>query len=288
MRNLNEDNATEAVIRQIKADNPRVQQIVTSLIKHLHAFVREVELTEEEWFYGIQFLTRTGHMCDDQRQEFILLSDTLGVSILVDAISHRMPEGATESTVFGPFHREGAPVLEHGTNIARGPEAEKGEPVVVRGCVTDPAGKPVVGALLDIWQASPEGKYDVQDPNQPQMNLRGKFVTDVNGQYWFKTVKPSAYPIPDDGPVGDLLHATGRHPMRPAHIHFMITADGYERLITHIFVEGDEYLDSDAVFGVKNSLVADFVLNESAEDAAKYGIKRPFYEVEYNFGLKPV
>jgi catechol 1,2-dioxygenase len=288
MRNLNEDNATEAVLHQINAENPRVQQIVTSLIKHLHAFVREVELTEEEWFYGIQFLTRTGHMCDDQRQEFILLSDTLGISILVDAISHRMPEGATESTVFGPFHREGAPVLEQGTNIARGPEAEKGEPVVVRGCVTDPSGKPVAGALLDIWQASPDGKYDVQDPNQPQMNLRGKFVTDANGQYWFKTVKPSAYPIPDDGPVGDLLHATGRHPMRPAHIHFMITADGYERLITHIFVEGDEYLDSDAVFGVKNSLVADFALNQSAEDAAKYGVKLPFYEVEYNFGLKPV
>ncbi len=288
MRNLNEDNVTEAVLRQMKPENPRLQQIITSLVKHMHAFVREVELTEEEWFYGIQFLTRTGHMCDDQRQEFILLSDTLGVSILVDAINHRMPEGATESTVFGPFHREGAPVLELGTNIARGPEAEKGAPVVVRGCVTDPTGRPIKGALLDIWQASPAGKYDVQDPNQPQMNLRGKFLTDDNGEYWFKTVKPSAYPIPDDGPVGDLLHATGRHPMRPAHIHFMITADGYERLITHIFVEGDEYLDSDAVFGVKNSLVADFVLNESAEEAVRYGVKLPFYEVEYNFGLKPV
>ncbi len=287
MRNLNEHNATEAVLQQIKAEDLRLQQILTSLIKHMHAFVREVELTEAEWFKGIEFLTRTGQMCDENRQEFILLSDTLGVSILVDAINHRMPEGATESTVFGPFHRNGAPVLEHGANIARGPEAEKAEPVVVRGRVTDPSGKPIAGALLDIWQASPDGKYDVQDPNQPEMNLRGKFLTDANGEYWFKSVKPSAYPIPDDGPVGDLLRATGRHPMRPAHIHFMITADGYERLITHIFVEGDEYLDSDAVFGVKNSLVANFVMNESAQDAAKYGFKTPFYEVQFDFGLKP-
>jgi protocatechuate 3,4-dioxygenase beta subunit len=210
------------------------------------------------------------------------------VSILVDSINHRMPEGATESTVFGPFHRDGANVLEHGANIARGTEAQHGEPVVVRGRVTNPSGKPIAGALLDIWQASPDGKYDVQDPNQPEMNLRGIFTTDTNGEYWFKTVKPSSYPIPDDGPVGDFLHATGRHPMRPAHIHFMISADGYERLITHIFVEGDEYLDSDAVFGVKNSLVTDFVLNEAAADAAKYGFDKPFYEVKFDFGLKPI
>jgi protocatechuate 3,4-dioxygenase beta subunit len=181
MRNLTEDNVTEAVTQKIKADNPRVQQIMTSLIKHLHAFVREVELTEEEWFKGIEFLTRTGHMSDANRQEFILLSDTLGVSTLVDAINHRMPHGATESTVFGPFHRVGAPVMEHGTNIARGSEAEKGEPVAVKGRVTDPSGHPIVGAILDIWQASPEGKYDIQDPNQPDMNLRGIFKTDTNG-----------------------------------------------------------------------------------------------------------
>jgi protocatechuate 3,4-dioxygenase beta subunit len=154
--------------------------------------------------------------------------------------------------------------------------------------VTDPSGEPVAGAILDVWQASPEGKYDIQDPNQADMNLRGIFRTDANGEYWFRTVKPSAYPIPDDGPVGDLLHATGRHPMRPAHIHFIIIMQGYERLVTHIFVEGDEYLDSDAVFGVKNSLIADFVLNESTEAAARYGFNAPFYEVEFNFGLKPV
>ena len=286
MRNLNEDNVTDVVLQKIKTDDPRLRQIMTSMVKHLHTFIREVELTEEEWFKGIEFLTRTGQICDESRQEFILLSDTLGVSILVDAINHRMPEGATESTVLGPFHRHGAPVMEHGTNIARGTMAGMGAPVVVKGRVSDPSGKPVVGAILDVWQASPDGKYDIQDPNQPDMNLRGIFRTDANGEYWFRSVKPSSYPIPDDGPVGDLLRATGRHPMRPAHIHFMISADGYERLITHIFVEGDEYLDSDAVFGVKNSLIADFALNHSAELAAQYGFKAPFYEVEFNFVLK--
>jgi catechol 1,2-dioxygenase len=288
MRNLNEDNVTDAVLQQIKVTDARFGQIMTSLVKHLHSFIRDVELTEAESFAGIQFLTCVGQICDESRQEFILLSDTLGVSILVDAINHRMPEGATESTVLGPFHRNGAPVLEQGTNIAQGSMAETGTPVVVRGRVTDPSGEPVAGAILDVWQASPEGKYDIQDPNQADMNLRGIFRTDANGEYWFRTVKPSAYPIPDDGPVGDLLHATGRHPMRPAHIHFIIIMQGYERLVTHIFVEGDEYLDSDAVFGVKNSLIADFVLNESTEAAARYGFNAPFYEVEFNFGLKPV
>jgi len=287
MRNLTEENITDAVLEQIKADNPRFQQVMTSLIKHLHGFIREVEPTETEWMAAIQFLTRTGQLCDDKRQEFILLSDTLGVTILVDSINHRMPEGATESTVFGPFYREGAQILEPGTNIAHGPELEKGELTVVRGCVTDPDGQPIKGALLDIWQASPDGLYESQDPDQPEMNLRGKFMTDEKGVYWFKTVKPAAYPIPDDGPAGDLLHMMGRHPMRPAHIHFMISAPGYETLITHIFPEGDPYLDSDAVFGVKSSLVADFDRNDSAKAASQYGITAPFYEVTFDFGLKP-
>ena len=261
---------------------------MASLIKHLHAFIRDVELTEAESMAGIEFLTRTGHMCDEKRQEFILLSDTLGVSILVDAINHRKPEGATESTVFGPFYREGAQVLQHGANIANGPEFDRGELTVVKGRVTDPKGRPIQGALLDVWQASPEGLYDSQDPNQPEMNLRGKFLTDENGAYWFKTVKPAAYPIPYDGPVGDMLRATGRHPMRPAHIHYMISAPGYETLITHVFPEGDSYLDSDAVFGVKDSLVAEFVKVESPELATKYGVRAPFCEVTFDFGLKPL
>ncbi len=287
MRNLTEENVTEAVLEQIRAKDPRTQQIVTSLIKHLHAFVREVEPTELEWFKGIEFLTRTGHITDEKRQEFILLSDTLGVTILVDAINHRKEEGKTESTVFGPFWVPNALEMENGAHIDRGPENERGAPAVVRGRITDMNGKPIAGAKIDVWQASDDGFYDVQDSNQPEMNLRGIFTSGQNGGYWFRTIRPEAYPIPDDGPVGDMLKATGRHPYRPAHIHFMISAPGYEKLITHIFVEGDKYLESDAVFGVKDSLVVDFKANTSKEEAAGYGFtKTPFYEVEFDFSLK--
>jgi len=284
MRNLTEDKITEVVLQQIRTDNPRLRQVMTSLVRHLHNFVREVELTEEEWSYSIQFLTRVGHLCDQDRQEFILLSDTLGLSILVDAINHRKPAGATESTILGPFYRAGAPALELGATLA---VKEEGEPVVVLGRVTDPDGKPISNALLDIWQASSEGLYDVQDPNRSEGDLRGKFLTNADGEYWFRTIKPSSYPIPHDGPVGDMLTALGRHPYRPAHIHFIISAEGYETIVTHIFVKGDPYLDSDAVFAVKDSLVADFVFNNSAEEAKKWGVRVPFYTVNFNFGLTP-
>jgi catechol 1,2-dioxygenase len=286
MRNLTEENLTEAVLQKINAEDPRAQVVIASLIKHLHAFIRDVEPTEEEWLKGIDFLTRTGQMCDDKRQEFILLSDTLGVSMMVDAINHRVAAGVTETTVTGPFHMEGAPIMENGADIARGPERERGEFTLVRGQVTDSAGNPIEGALLDIWQSDDDGHYDVADENQPEMNLRGIFKTDANGQYWFRTVKPSSYPVPVDGPVGELMRATGRHPMRPAHIHFMIAAPGYKRLITHIFVEGDQYLESDAVFGVKDSLVVNFAKNESPEMASSYGFTGPFYEVEFDFALE--
>ncbi|HWP47669.1 MAG TPA: intradiol ring-cleavage dioxygenase [Candidatus Limnocylindrales bacterium] len=284
MRNLTEDNVTEAVLQQIKTDNPRLQQIMNSLIRNLHNFIREVELTEEEWSYTIQFLTRVGHRCDDRRQEFILLSDTLGVSILVDAINHRKPAGATESTILGPFYRAKAPNLELGANIAL---KEEGEPVVVRGQVTDLDGKPIANALLDVWHASAQGLYDIQDPSQ-EISMRGRFLTNTRGEYWFRTIKPSSYPIPHDGPVGEMLAEFRRHPYRPAHIHFIVSAEGYETVVTHIFVEGDPYLDSDAVFAVKNSLVADFVLNDSVEEAKRWGVVAPFYTVEYNFKLVPV
>jgi hydroxyquinol 1,2-dioxygenase len=287
MRNLTEANITEAVVQKIKANDPRLQQLVTSLIKHLHAFVREAELTEEEWFTAVDFLTRTGQICDDKRQEFILLSDTLGISILVDAINHRIAEGMSESTVFGPFWVQGANTLENGVTIANGPEAERGEPTVVHVAVTNPQGKPIPNALVDVWQADDAGHYDVQDPNQPQNNLRGIFKTDAEGKVWFKTIKPEAYPIPTDGPVGEMLQATGRHPMRPAHIHFMIQAEGFERLITHIFVEGDEYLESDAVFGVKDSLITNFNRSEDEQEAQTYGFQTPFYQAAYTFVLKP-
>jgi protocatechuate 3,4-dioxygenase beta subunit len=287
MRDLNETNATDAVIAQIRSENPRLQELLVGLVRHLHAFVREVELTEAEWMAAIRYLTAVGQKSDDKRQEFILLSDVLGVSILVDAINHRKLAGATESSVFGPFWVAGAPELPHGSSIARGEEALTGEPTVVHGRVMGEDGRPIAGASLDIWQASPAGMYDVQDPTQPEMNLRGLFRSGVDGTFWFKTVKPAAYPIPDDGPVGDLLRATGRHPMRPAHIHFMVGAPGYETLITHIFVEGDPYLESDAVFGVKGSLVVDFAWNRSETDAARFGVDTPFINVEFDIVLQP-
>ena len=284
MHNVTEENLTEAVLRQINAQNPRVQQVATSLVRHLHAFIREVEPTEEELFTSIDFLTRTGQKCDAKRQEFILLSDTLGVTMLVDAINHRLAEGATESTVTGPFHAA-AMEMENGAMIARGPEAQRGNQAVVRGRVLDVNGKPLAGVKLDIWQAADDGFYDSQDERQPEMNLRGIFTTNERGEYWFRTVKPSSYPIPTDGPVGELLLATGRHPMRPAHIHFMLTHPGYQRLVTHVFVAGDEYLDSDAVFGVKDSLIVSFGLNEDLEKAVEYEFPGPFYEAEFDFAL---
>ncbi|MEM9773937.1 MAG: intradiol ring-cleavage dioxygenase [Chloroflexota bacterium] len=287
MRNVTEENLTDLVTDRMKAENPRVQQIATSLVKHLHAFIREVEPTEEEWFQGIQFLTKTGQMCDDVRQEYILLSDTLGVSMLVDAINHRKGgTGSTESTVMGPFHADAA-ARENGDMIAEGDEAERGDPMVVRGRVLSEDGTPLAGAKLDVWQAADDGFYDVQpESGQDLGNLRGVFTADENGEFWYRAIAPLYYPVPTDGPVGQLLTATGRHPMRPAHIHFWIVAEGHEALITHIFRDGDEYLDSDAVFGVKESLIVDFELNESLEEAAKYGFDRPFYEVSYDFVLQ--
>jgi hydroxyquinol 1,2-dioxygenase len=285
MRNLSEHDLTDAVLQRLQATpDPRLKEIMTSLVRHLHEFVRDVELTEDEWFAGIGFLTDTGHMSDDKRQEFILLSDTLGVSMLVDAINHRHPAGATESTVFGPFHRVGAPDLPAGAGIA-GKTA--GEPTFVSGRVTDTDGRPVAGALLDVWQAAPNGLYDSQDPEQGGLNLRGKFRTDAEGRYAFRTVKPVNYPIPSDGPVGRMLRALKRHPYRPAHIHFIVSAKGYLPVTTHVFADGDPYLDSDAVFAVKSSLITTFARHDSPQEAAARNTSAPFYTVEYDFGLTP-
>ncbi len=279
-----ENALTELVTSRIKEENPRNQEILTKLVKHLHAFVKDVEPTEAEWFSAIDFLTRTGKKCDDKRQEFILLSDVLGVSMLVDAINHRTKTTVTETTVKGPFHAT-ANVYEAGENIARGNEAERGEPTVVRGRVLSPDGKPLANASLDVWQSDDIGYYDVQDVNQPSMNLRGIFKTNANGEFWFRTIKPAAYPVPTDGPVGELLHASGRHAMRPAHIHFWVKAEGYQDLVTHLFVEGDEYLESDAVFGVKDSLVVPFVKNSDPAQAAQWKVGSPFYYVQHDFIL---
>ena len=267
-----------------QTSNPRLHEVMRSFITHLHAFIREVEPTEEEWLRAIQFLTRTGQMCDDRRQEFILLSDVTGSTMLVDAINHRTKEQITESTIFGPYYRAGAQELPPGASINLKGE---GEPAVVSGHVFSVDGTPIANALLDVWETNENGLYEQQDPDQPDMNLRGKFRTDSQGFFCFVGIKPVSYPIPNDGPVGQLLRAVGRHPFRPAHIHLLVSAEGFVPVTTHLFVSGDPYLDSDAVFGTKDSLIVDFVQNDSQEEAARYGVQAPFYTVFYDFVLKP-
>ncbi|MEJ8823712.1 intradiol ring-cleavage dioxygenase [Variovorax humicola] len=258
MRNLNQHTITDAVIdRFADTPDPRLKQILTSLVRHLHDFAREVELTEAEWMKGIEFLTATGQKCDATRQEFILLSDTLGLSMLTVALNHDKPAGATEATVFGPFHVEGAPHYENGGDVGNG---ASGEPCMVRGTVRSLDGTPIPGARLEVWQADSEGFYDVQRDALDHAQGRGVLEADAQGRFHFRSVLPVAYPIPDDGTVGEMLRATRRHPWRPAHLHFMVTALGFETLVTHIFRKGDAYLDSDAVFGVRESLLGDWRL----------------------------
>jgi hydroxyquinol 1,2-dioxygenase len=283
MRNLNEANLTNAVLAKLDgAPDARFRQVMCSLIRHLHAFAREVELTEAEWFEGINFLTATGKMCDAKRQEFILLSDTLGVSMLVDAMNHRKPAGATETTVLGPFHVDGAPAMPQRDSIVQG---ARGEPTFVSGRVLTADGRPIAGAELDVWQVDGEGFYDVQRNDIEGMRLRGKFRTDAQGHYLFRTVKPVSYSIPTDGPVGKMLLLMGRHPYRPAHIHVIVAAAAYQSVTTHIFVEGDSYLDSDAVFAVKNSLIVDFKKHPpgTAPDGAT--MDKEFWVAQYDFRL---
>lgn len=265
--------------------NERLREVMGALVRHLHGFVKEVEPSHEEWLAGIEFLTGTGQMCSDWRQEFILLSDVLGVTMLVDAINHRRPSAATPNTILGPFYIPGAPDYPHGANINLD---GKGEPTVVRGRVTDVDGRPVAGARIEVWQTSNDGFYDVQQPgDQPDHNHRGIFRSDADGRYWFRTVKPRFYPIPDDGPVGQLLGAIGRHPNRAAHLHFIVTAPGHEQVITHIFTPDCPYLREDTVFGVKEDLVATFQTVEDRDLAAELGMSAPFLLVDWDFVLAP-
>ncbi|MBR1221618.1 intradiol ring-cleavage dioxygenase [Bradyrhizobium sp. U87765 SZCCT0131] len=286
MRNFNEHTITDAVIaRNSETCEPRIKEISEALVRHLHAFVREVRPTQKEWEQGIDFLTRTGHMCDDKRQEFILLSDALGVSMLVDAINHPQPEGATETTVLGPFYVQAAPDKALGEDISGGLE---GDPLLVTGSVSSPDGRPLAGATIDVWHSDDDGYYDVQQLEKiGDLAMRARFHADDNGRFHFWSIKPAAYPIPHDGPVGQMLEAQGRHPWRPAHVHFMISAPGHEQLVTHVFVAGDKYLDSDVVFGVKDSLIREFVRREAGTAPDGRRMDAPFYHLNYDFGLKP-
>ena len=286
-----EDDITAEVLRRFEhTPDPRLREIMLSLTRHIHAFVKDVRLNEGEWWKAIEFLTATGQMCSDKRQEFILLSDTMGISMLVDLISNGKPAGATESTVFGPFYREGGPELSEGGNIAAGirESAQAGTPTIVTGRVLDMHGNPIAAAALDVWQADPDGLYDSQRPDLEELHMRGVFHTDAEGRYLIRTTRPVHYQIPTDGPVGAMLAATDRHPWRPAHIHFKVTADGYSPLTTHLFDNVDEYLDSDAVFGVKDSLICHFPLHQAHdEDSVRFGIDPPFCTCSYDFVLSP-
>jgi catechol 1,2-dioxygenase len=274
MDSITEANLTDiAIARHAKCADPRLKEIMTSLIRHAHAFMREIKLTEAEWFEGIKFLTATGKISSDERQEFILLSDVLGISMMMVQLNNQKPVGATEATVLGPFYIEGAPDIENGANIAGDTPGTKAK---MHGRVLTPDGKPVAGAVLDIWQSNSNGLYSMQDPEQDLYNLRGRLRSDAEGRYMFRTIKPSSYPIPFDGPVGKMLGALGRPWIRPGHVHFIVSAPGYETVTTHLFDRDDPHLGADPVFGVKNTLIVDFTPKGAAQEA----------DVDYDFVLK--
>jgi hydroxyquinol 1,2-dioxygenase len=289
MRNINEDTITQAVLASMSGcTNLRLRSVMTSLVQHLHSFAREVKLTEDEWFQAIQFLTAVGHITDEVRQEYILLSDALGLSTLVTSQNNAKPAGCTEATVFGPFFVENAPDYPLGADISNG---ASGEPCFVSGRVLGLDGEPLANVLMEVWQADEDGFYDVQRPptaEQPHAHrARGRLRTDAQGRYHFRSILAQPYPIPHDGPVGRMLDAVGRHPWRPAHLHFMLTAPGYERLITHVFRDNDQYLDSDAVFGVRSTLISDWLRHEAGTAPDGSTSAQAFYTLAYDFVLNP-
>lgn len=284
-RPFTEARSAEVVAASFAAtEDPRLREVLVSLVEHLHGFIADVQLTHAEWATAIRFLTETGRMCSGTRHEFILLSDVLGASMLVETIDNRSDGVLTESTVEGPFHMVDSPHRENGARICGD---APGDPCLVEGSVTDAEGRPVPGASVDVWQANAEGSYDVELPDvRVEDNLRGLFRCDERGRFRFRTIVPRHYPIPQDGPVGELLRATSRHPHRPAHIHFEVSAPGMRTLTTHLFVDGTPYLDSDAVFGVKDSLVREFPTVDDPARAAEVGLPNPFRTVTFDAVLR--
>jgi hydroxyquinol 1,2-dioxygenase len=284
MREFDDNSITAAVIERLSGcQDARFKRVMTSLVTHLHDFIREVKLTEPEWITAIEFLTAVGKTCTDKRQEFILLSDTLGVSVLVITLNHPAAQDSVESTVQGPFYWEGAPDLPLGANLAEG---VKGEPAFYSGRVLGVDGQPLGNALLDIWSGDGEGNYDMQIPEESGMKARGRIRTNAAGHYWFRSIRPSFYPVPTDGPVGVMLRKMARHPYRPGHIHMIVSAPGYLPVTTHLFVAGSQYLDSDAVFGMKESLVAQFERHSPGAGPDGERMETPFYTVNYDFRLR--
>jgi hydroxyquinol 1,2-dioxygenase len=279
------DDLTAQVLESIaNCKDPRLREVLGSLIRNLHHFAVETSLTEAEWFEGIRFLTAVGQITNDHRQEFILLSDTLGLSMLVDLVNHGAGAEATESTVLGPFYAAESPWRANGDAITDDLGAD---PLIVSGHVRDTTGKVLAGATLDVWQNATNRLYAVQDEHQAPDNLRGRFRTGAGGEFAFRTVRPVDYPIPDDGPVGRMLAATGRHPWRPAHVHMIVSADGHDPVTTHIFDSASKYLDSDVVFGVKQSLVRTFTEHDPATEPPPPGIAGHWLTVEIDIVLRP-
>jgi len=285
MRNIDADNITQAVIaRHAVASDARLREVMTSLVQHLHAFAREVQLSESEWAGGLRFLTECGRISSDERQEVVLLSDALGLSMLATALNHRKPTGCTESTLPGPFPIDGAAQREPGDDIGHG---AGGEACYVRGSVRALDGTPVAGAEVQVWHAHADGRRDTQPTGARGPCTRGVLVSDAGGDFQFKCVVPEPCAIAHDGPVGHMLQALGRHPWRPAHLHFMITAPGFERLVTQVYRKGDQYLDADAVFGVRSSLVADWVRHDAGRTPDGQTSAVPFTTLDFTFVLNP-
>jgi hydroxyquinol 1,2-dioxygenase len=282
------DRLTETVISKYQVTpDPRLRELTTKLVSHLHAYIKDVKPSFEEWMRAIQFLTSVGKFCTDSRQEFILLSDVLGVSMLVDTVNQGVVEGSTETTIIGPVYVDNPPEAPNGADLAAG---MPGQPLFAEGRVRAPDGLPIAGAKVDVWQADEAGLYDVQKPELEagQTELRARLTTDEKGRFWFRSIVPKFYSIPVDGPVGELVHATKRGTIRPAHVHFLISAPGYETLITHVFVKGDPYIHDDAVFAAKPSLVGEFAPQPASKPMPDGAMANsPWFRLDYEFRIKP-